>query len=70
MKKLITTLLISLFFACDVNALTTINKMDINVKFDEDGIATVSEVWSMPKQNSKEIDKIFYNTGSSQITRN
>lgn len=68
MKKLITTLLISLFFACDVNALTTINKMDINVKFDEDGIATVSEVWSMPKQNSKEIDKIFYNTGSSQIT--
>lgn len=68
MKKLIITLLVSLFFIGNVDALTTINKMDINVKIDENGIATVNEVWSMPKQNSTEIKKIFYNTANSKIT--
>lgn len=68
MKKLIITILISLFFVCDVNALTTINKMDINVKIDSEGIATVNETWSIPKQNSKEIKKTFYNSLNSKIT--
>lgn len=68
MKKLIITLLVSLFFIGNVDALTTINKMDINVKIDENGIATVSEVWSMPKQNSTEIKKTFYNTANSKVT--
>lgn len=51
MKKLIITLLISLFFTVDVNALTKINKMDISVKIDETGTATINETWSIPEQN-------------------
>lgn len=68
MKKLIITLIISLFFTIDANALTTINKMDIDVKIDESGIATINETWSIPKQNPTEIKKIFFNSIDAKIT--
>ncbi len=67
MKKIIITLLISLCFITNVNALTNINKMDIDVKIDESGSATITETWSLPKQNANEITKVFYNTLDSKI---
>jgi hypothetical protein len=68
MKKVLIALLVSFLVVTDVSALTTVNKMEINVSIDSSGIADVTETWSIPKQEISEIKKTFYNTLSADIT--
>lgn len=69
MKKKVLIILISLFaFSPEVFALSKLNRMDVDIKINEDGIAEITEDWQINAGNSNYYEKNFYDADNISIT--
>jgi len=67
MKKFtfLITIIICCLFISNVNALTEVDKVSIDVSIGEDGYASISETWELKKSSKEFIRKLDYLNGAS-----
>lgn len=69
MKKKILLIIISLFiFTPNVYGLSKLNRMDVNININEEGVALVTEEWQVTAGTSNYYEKVFYDIGDANIT--
>lgn len=69
MKNKIILIIISFFlFSPNVFALSKLNRMDVNIAINEEGIAEVTEDWQINAGNNNYYEKNFYDVPNASIT--